>query len=263
MVDTNIKSYLFSYPIPSNDDAIDSICYIIGIISKQILLLKYKNLMLWYNKYKIKNVKILKLLKFYSTDYMKQKRKIKKQFGLVKIKYLKNYFFTKLMRHKYWTNLISSNLLGKLVKFRKNMQILNRFFTFNMKISKKGKYIKYGHISEICDIAVFYNQLKLISKMNNKQYFYKRFLRKYSYTFMGRPKKIISNTIKLHYLTKYIRKKKKFKNAPKFYFNYFTAMNIIKKIRNYYDSFFINLPSDFTFVRRFHLPQGTSSNVGF
>src|SRR5690606_37054193 len=75
MVDTNIKSYLFSYPIPSNDDAIDSVCYIIGIISKQILLLKYKNLMLWYNKYKIKNVKILKLLKFYSSDYIKQKRR--------------------------------------------------------------------------------------------------------------------------------------------------------------------------------------------
>src|SRR5690606_2274752 len=239
MVDTNIKSYLFTYPIPSNDDSIDSVCYIIGIISKQLLLLKYKNLMLWYNKYKIKNVKILKLLKFYSLDYIKKKKRMKRQFKMVRIKYLKNYFFTKLMRHKYWTNLISLNLFGKVVKFKKNMQILNRFFNFNTQINNKSKFIDYGHISEICDVAVFYNQLKLISKMNNKQYFYKRFLRKYSYTFMGRPKKIISNTIKLHYLKKYIRKKKKFKNASKFYFNYYTAMNIIKKIRNYYESFFI------------------------
>jgi hypothetical protein len=263
MVDTNIKSYLFTYPIPSNDDAIDSVCYIIGIISKQLLLLKYKNLMLWYNKYKVKNVKILKILKFYSFDYIKTKKRMKRQFKMVRIKYLKNYFFTKLMRHKYWTNLISSNLFGKVVKLKKNMQILNRFFNFNTQLNNKGKFIDYGHISEICDVAVFYNQLKLISKMNNKQYFYKRFLRKYSYTFMGRPKKIISNTIKLHYLKKYIRKKKKFKNASKFYFNFFTAMNIIKKIRNYYESFFINLPSNFTFVRRFHLPQGSNSNIGF
>ena len=54
MVDTNIKSFLFTYPIPANDDALSSVCYIINIISKQVLLIKYKKLMLWYNKYKIK-----------------------------------------------------------------------------------------------------------------------------------------------------------------------------------------------------------------
>jgi ribosomal protein S2 len=46
MIDTNIKSFLFTFPIPSNDDAIDSVCYIISILSKKILLLKYKKLML-------------------------------------------------------------------------------------------------------------------------------------------------------------------------------------------------------------------------
>jgi ribosomal protein S2 len=46
MVDTNIKSFLFTFPIPSNDDALSSVCYIINIVSKQILLIKYKKLML-------------------------------------------------------------------------------------------------------------------------------------------------------------------------------------------------------------------------
>jgi ribosomal protein S2 len=46
MVDTNIKSFLFSYPIPANDDAIDSVCYIINMLSNKLLLLKYKKLML-------------------------------------------------------------------------------------------------------------------------------------------------------------------------------------------------------------------------
>jgi ribosomal protein S2 len=46
MVDTNIRSFLFTYPIPANDDALDSVCYITNILSKKLLLLKYKKLML-------------------------------------------------------------------------------------------------------------------------------------------------------------------------------------------------------------------------
>ena len=46
MVDTNIRSYLFHFPIPSNDDSILSISYIVNVLSKKILLLKYKNLII-------------------------------------------------------------------------------------------------------------------------------------------------------------------------------------------------------------------------
>lgn len=46
MVDTNIKSYLFSYPIPSNDDSLESVSYIMNLLSTHILLSKYKKVVL-------------------------------------------------------------------------------------------------------------------------------------------------------------------------------------------------------------------------
>lgn len=52
LVDTNVKSFLFNYPIPSNDDSLNSINYILSLISKKLLLCKYKKVILWYNRYK-------------------------------------------------------------------------------------------------------------------------------------------------------------------------------------------------------------------
>jgi ribosomal protein S2 len=51
MIDTNIKSFLFTFPIPSNDDSTSSVCYILSILSTKLLLLKYKKLILWYAHY--------------------------------------------------------------------------------------------------------------------------------------------------------------------------------------------------------------------
>jgi ribosomal protein S2 len=45
IVDTNIKNFLFNFPIPANSENKESLCFIISIISRQILLIKYKKLL--------------------------------------------------------------------------------------------------------------------------------------------------------------------------------------------------------------------------
>jgi ribosomal protein S2 len=62
IIDSNVKSYLVKLPIISNDDSMESFYYIFNIISKLILLLKYKKLILWFFKYK----RIVKELNFKS-----------------------------------------------------------------------------------------------------------------------------------------------------------------------------------------------------
>lgn len=54
LVDTDIKSFLFTLPIPSNDDSIDSINFVLSLISKKLLLYKYKKVLGWYQIYKKK-----------------------------------------------------------------------------------------------------------------------------------------------------------------------------------------------------------------
>jgi ribosomal protein S2 len=46
IIDSNIKSYLVKFPIISNDDSMESFYFIFNIITKLILLLKYKKLIL-------------------------------------------------------------------------------------------------------------------------------------------------------------------------------------------------------------------------
>jgi len=52
IIDSNAKSYLVKLPIISNDDSMEGFYYILNIVSKLILLLKYKKLILWFFKYK-------------------------------------------------------------------------------------------------------------------------------------------------------------------------------------------------------------------
>jgi ribosomal protein S2 len=46
IIDSNAKSYLVKLPIISNDDSMEGFYYILNIVSKLILLLKYKKLIL-------------------------------------------------------------------------------------------------------------------------------------------------------------------------------------------------------------------------
>ena len=54
IVDTNVKNFLFNLPIPANSDSNESFCFIINIISRQILLMKYKKLLNWYTLFKLR-----------------------------------------------------------------------------------------------------------------------------------------------------------------------------------------------------------------
>lgn len=62
IMDTNIKSHLFNFPIPANDDSINSVCFILSYISRQILLYKYKKLITWYIRYFSRKRKIFKVM---------------------------------------------------------------------------------------------------------------------------------------------------------------------------------------------------------
>ena len=57
VVDTNVKNFLFKFPIPSNSEGKESLCYIISLISRQILLMKYKKLVTWYTLFKLRKSK--------------------------------------------------------------------------------------------------------------------------------------------------------------------------------------------------------------
>ena len=257
MIDTNIKSFLFSYPIPSNDDALDSICYIINMLSKKLLLLKYKNVLLWYNRYKIKNIKFINVLKNlgFKKQYYKHKRK--KYVQMVKIKHFKYHFYSSLLQKKNWCNLMISKLFSNFIHLKKNFKLINKA------VSKKSKTL-YDEEDNIQN-PLLYRKLKFLKKLKIRQDFYGKFLKKYNYKLTGgQPKKVLLNAVKLQYLIYYKRKKNKHKNKQKFYFNYLTLAKLIKRMRTFYESFFINKPSEFDFVRRCHLPkQFVDSNQGY
>jgi ribosomal protein S2 len=46
VIDSNIKTYLYHLPIIANDDNIESITFILSILSNKLLLLKYKKVIL-------------------------------------------------------------------------------------------------------------------------------------------------------------------------------------------------------------------------
>jgi len=45
VVDTNVKNFLFNIPIPSNSEGQESLCFLINLLSREILLIKYKKLL--------------------------------------------------------------------------------------------------------------------------------------------------------------------------------------------------------------------------
>jgi len=57
VVDTNVKNFLFNFPIPANSDGKESLCYIISLITRQILLIKYKKLLTWFTLFKLRKHK--------------------------------------------------------------------------------------------------------------------------------------------------------------------------------------------------------------
>jgi ribosomal protein S2 len=46
VIDSNVKHHYYNLPIPSNDDSLKSIVYLYTLISKNIILYKYKKVIL-------------------------------------------------------------------------------------------------------------------------------------------------------------------------------------------------------------------------
>ena len=244
MIDTNIKSYLFNFPIPSNDDSLESISYIINILSKNLLLLKYKKVILWYRKFKLKNIKTLNILKNIGLKkVLFKKKRHKKYFKMVKVRNFN--FYSKFLFKIKWSNLLFSNLFDSFFLFKKNIQSIKKIPSFN---NKKSIILESPLLLE-----GLYRKLKFIKVLSNRKNFYNKFLKRHHYKILSKPKALLSKTIKLKYI-KFFRRKRK-ASKRKFLLNYFMITNLIKKVRPFYETFIINKPSDFTFVRRCHIPK--------
>jgi small subunit ribosomal protein S2 len=218
MVDTNIKSFLFHFPIPSNDDSIQSICYIINLLTKKILIFKYKKLILWYIYYKSK----------------------KKKSVIDIIDKIKKNIFIKVIGKKYSKLLITDTFY----KFRKNIN-----FLFKRTINKKQssyfffdvtlyKWLK-GHLAYYKRLANFYC-------------FYNKIFYKFKFKNTHNYKKFIKNFIKLDKFNKTIKKQpnRYIRRRKKIFLKYYLLSNFyLKKFFNatnnvsdiYYENKFVNL----------------------
>lgn len=156
IIDSNVKSFLVKFPIISNDDSMESFYFIFNTISKLILLLKYKKLILWFFKYKrvIKEINFKKLI-----NYLYYVKKIN----------LKKIFKPLNLFNKFNLN------LKKIESFYKNSFNLNSFFYkkniiyFDLKFIKKKLYfLKYSKLSKYKYNFMFYNKLNINFSKNIK-----------------------------------------------------------------------------------------------
>lgn len=227
MVDTNIKSYLFHYPIPSNDDSFKSIYFIINILSIHILLCKYKKVLLWFNKYKLNNFKSLKLLKnIVSNSKLKETKNIKK-------------FFLKIVRNQNFSSILNMKLFHSLRNMRKSIK----------KIYASSPINFTSHIIRYSDV---FHKIHLIKKLKLNNIFFRRILkRKYKFSSdFG-----ILDT--LNRLPSLIRLKKKKKWS---YYRYLFLTKLIKKTRLFHESFIINKPSNIYFLHFFQQSHKFTKN---
>lgn len=260
LVDTNVKSYLFNYPIPSNDDAINSINYIISIISKKILLYKYKKVVIWYNTYKAKSNKIFNCLHIFNSNFKKKLNRIKKKSVLKKYKYLtkkgyiknllknkfKRFFFIKCIYNKNFKKKLFFNFFSKYKHF---IQIGNLLMQNLFLILPKRKYLPVTSILA-SKIYLLHSKLHFLNKIrilkNRNKYLLKTNFLKLN----QKPFHLYERTIKLKYLNKkHSRSKKVKKNL---YLYYYLISNYLRKNRVFHETFFINKPSPFIYVRAFH-----------
>jgi small subunit ribosomal protein S2 len=150
IIDSNDRSFLVKFPIISNEHSIESYCFILNIISKLILLLKYKKLILWFFFYKniVKEINFKNLLK---KLYLKKKENFKNIFKPL------NYY-----------NILNINLnkIQYFYKFAgsvKNVAGKNTFLLFDFKISRR---------------FMFYNKFLNVSMYKYNYIFKKKYINK-------------------------------------------------------------------------------------
>lgn len=194
ILDTNIKHQYFNFPIPGNDDGYSSLIYISSLLSKFILVFKYKKLIVWwsFSRYKKSYKRLLSLLillKQRSMNYTKNY--IKGSFN-----HLNKLFIFNYIKEKSYIKI--NSLLNMIFKYRKRFKIilkpldnLSTVYTeslnfFYLNIINIGWYKKY---------MIYRNRWKL-KKPSKKYYLLHFFQKKFS-----KRMKHIKWFIKLYYYT--------------------------------------------------------------
>lgn len=162
VVDTNVKNFLFKFPIPSNSESKESLCYIISLITRQILLIKYKKLINWYILFKLRKSKY-----FSKIDNIFEKIRKTKLSDILK---------KKMGRH------VSLNSFRKL---RENMLLLKRSFKIT-----SNEAILYTPVSYLVD------QYATIRKALVFSYFFKKVVLRLKFKKSRAYKKNIVNLMK-------------------------------------------------------------------
>jgi len=73
LIDTNVKSHVFNFPIVCNDDSIESVSFMCSILSKNIILYKYTKIVLWF--YNCRKQLYLNLLNNWLNSFIYIKKK--------------------------------------------------------------------------------------------------------------------------------------------------------------------------------------------
>lgn len=262
IVDSNIKSYLAKYPIVSNDDSIEGFFFILSLISKLILLLKYKKVVLWFSKYK-KIIKEINFKKLISHLYYLKKKKFYDAFKPLNLfnNFNKNFKNIKL----FYTNSYSiKNLFNKkkLIFFDFKLKKKNIYFLKFNKIAiykYKFAFLNGLNINVGKNIKAALSTLSFMKKMKRKQGFYvlKNFYNRAKYFALYWTSFIYSmKNLRVFYNTFKIEKKKKnfnflslshFKSLAlknhyykNFKYLYFPFFFFIKKKRSFFKSILRN-----------------------
>lgn len=218
IIDSNSRSFLVKLPIISNDDSMESFYYILNIISKLILLFKYKKLILWFSNYKkkIKEINIKNLIN--------------------------NFYFIKKYDINYKIILFKPISLFKILNKNLNKIKINRFFTnlninninlvnMNSKILKRRKFYKKFVLTTLYkkrkSLSAFRSRFSLsVSKYANRYLFSLKRKRQPKY-------------FRIFY--RYLKKK-----YSSFFFS--SLIYSIKYSRIFYNSFFFKKLNKFSFL---------------
>lgn len=237
LVDVNVKTYLFNIPIACNDDSLESINYMHGVITQYIIQCKYKKVLIWY--YFNRDIRQSYTIVDWFNKLMKIKKKIKYKIDLEKI--ILPHFVNSFLDLRNGLNFF----FGRSHPFklsRKKKEIANRYFFFDHFYDIHKKYI--------------YNRLNVLN-YKNLSYKYRIKFRRYKLLNkiegISSFKSFLNNFIRLSDYTrrfKRIKVKKRIKMERKkisinfrffFYFYFFFYLNKFNIIIDSYNRKNFNL----------------------
>jgi ribosomal protein S2 len=204
LIDTDIKSHLFNFPIICNDDSIDSISFFCFLLSKLILLYKFNKVILWF--YNCRNKSKLNLINNWTNNLLK-----KKNFNNFSFLNIISKGITLLFKVKN----LNINIINKKNEYN-NIKLLNIYF-FN----KLNFYSDFFVSMWYSKYSIFFNRLNFYNK---KGFF---------------SKNLILNPLFFHYNYIYKKKKIKIKNKSYNFKNKNTKKNIQSKKKHFWFLYFL------------------------